>query len=489
MIYFIGYLMIRAKKNGFTYNEYVEQAHIINNYVLPKGIDERELNTAIRQEEWDELTITADKSLLFDMAEDVIRYWNCLWANGKLTFFNSIENRYDTKEIILKGYLLDKYQHENITTQRIEEVLKQMEIQLKTNSNYWSERSREYILCKDKLVSVLKDEVIPNTRTIYTDIYYPYEIMTQEEFDNFNGRAKQFMEEISCYNAEKNPDILKIIWECIGCMLAPTKPFGKIFIWYGTGANGKSLLLKLLKAIMGNLMTHANILNINDKFALEGVVSGISNVTDDVGITTLKETGTLKSIIQGGSVEVQRKHKTSIWWEPNSQFVICCNDVPKIEDTTVGMLRRLAFIPFELQLSKEKQDINLESTLLNDIDNLRYIMTGGIFAYRKALENHTLTEISKQKELLEDFTEENKDSITLFYENLVEQKNGIDGMCQWLSGQSFIEVFREYQNFIGFDDKINQRKFLISFNRKLPSKIKKIKKNINGITYDTYELE
>lgn len=327
-------LMIKTKKDGFSYEEYCQMAHIINDYVLPNGLDENELNTAIRQEEWDNLEFGKEQQLLALMAQDVIDVWNCVWANEQIVFFNDDDNRYSTKDIILKGYLLDKYKNENITTYKVEEVLKQVSIQLQTKSNYWRERNQEYILCGNNLVSTLKDEVISNTRTIYTDIYYPFNIMTKEEFENFNGRAKSFMEEISCYDKDKNPDIIKIIWECIGCMLSPTKPFGKIFIWYGSGANGKSLLLKLIKDIMGDFMTHANILSINDKFALQGVIRGIANVTDDVGITTLKETGILKSLIQGSNVEVNRKHTSSIWWKPNSQFVICCNEVPKIADTS-----------------------------------------------------------------------------------------------------------------------------------------------------------
>lgn len=85
---------------------------------------------------------------------------------------------------------------------------------------------------------------------------------------------------------------------------------------------------------MGDFMTHSNILAINDKFSLEHVVNGVCNVTDDVGVTTLKETGLLKSIIQGSSIEIHRKFKGSIWWKPNSQFILCCNDVPRINDTT-----------------------------------------------------------------------------------------------------------------------------------------------------------
>ena len=42
-------LMIKAKKNGFSYDEYSEMAHLINDYVLPTPLEVDELNTAIRQ--------------------------------------------------------------------------------------------------------------------------------------------------------------------------------------------------------------------------------------------------------------------------------------------------------------------------------------------------------------------------------------------------------------------------------------------------------
>ena len=65
MICFIGELMIKAKKNGFTYEEYYQMAHIINNYVLPSSIDEKELNTAIRKDEWDSIEVPENNQLLF----------------------------------------------------------------------------------------------------------------------------------------------------------------------------------------------------------------------------------------------------------------------------------------------------------------------------------------------------------------------------------------------------------------------------------------
>lgn len=274
-------------------------------------------------------------------------------------------------------------------------------------------------------------------------------------------------------------------------MLAPTKPFGKIFIWYGAGANGKSLLYNLIRYIMGDLLTNANILSINDKFALENVVTGICNVTDDVGITTIKETGILKSLIQGGAIEIHRKYKKPIQWKPNSQFVICCNDIPNIADTTIGMIRRLSFIPFEMELPEEKQDVKLEMKLKEDVDNLRYIMTGGIFAYRKALERNHLTEIKKQTELRDDFLDENKSPIDLFYDYLIEEEGegDIERFYRWLDGRTTEDVYGRYKAY-RIDDKIeSQKAFTRRFNKKLKTRIELTRVTIGGVSFTSYRLK
>lgn len=488
---FIGELMIRAKKYGLTYAEYVEQANIINKFVLPSGLEETELNTAIRQEEWDKIDVSSNSKFLFEMTQDIIENWNCLLVNNNLAYFNQEKNRYDNNIDIIYYYLLEKYKYENITLSKVKEVIEQVNIQLRAKPKYWYNRNEEYILCENQLVSMNKDEVIPNTRTIFTDIYYPFEIMTKEEFENFNGRAKQFMEEISCYDSIKNPDVLTIIFECIGCMLAPSKPFGKIFIWYGSGANGKSLLIKLIQEIMGDLLTNANILSINDKFALENVINGVCNVTDDVGITAIKETGILKSLIQGGDIEICRKYKTPIKWKPNSQFVMCCNEIPNIEDTSPGMIRRLAFIPFELELPEEKQDIKLETKLKEDVDNLRYILTGGIFAYREAIKRGHLTEIKKQKELEDDFLAENQSPIDLFYNYLIQEEGqgDIERFYRWLDGKTTEEIYKRYKEY-RVDEKIeSQKAFTRRFNKKLKTRIELFRKTIGGASFTSYRLK
>ncbi len=472
-------LMIKAKKAGFSYDEYCEMAHIINDYVLSNPIEASELNTAIREEEWENLEISnSNKTLYLDMARDVINYWNCRIFNGNLIFFDNDAEHYSSNENTLFCYIQEKYAEQNITKGRINEVITQMDIQLKKYEKYKCERNPEYIICKDKLISMWKDETKDITRTIVTDVYYPYAIMTNEELMNYNGLGKKFLNDISCNNEK----VERVICECLGCMLAPSNNFGKIFIWYGAGANGKSVLIKVMKAIMGDLLTNANILNFNDRFGLSRAYKGIANVTDDVGVTTIKETGIIKSIIDGTAIEVDRKYRDSVDWIPNSQFLMCCNQIPRINDTTNGMIRRLTFIPFDMQLKEEEIDrdlinkllgksIKLEENEKND-NALRYIMTKAILAFREAYNRGHLTLLDKQKDLINDFKEENKDVYQSFYDYLKEREDGEDGLCKWIDKKTADEVYTEFTEYLEIlPVGMTQRKFSINFNRLLPNKI------------------
>ena len=481
-------LMIKAKKSGFSYDEYVEMAHIINQYVLPQPLDEEELNTAIRPEEWDNLQLGEDKMTYEKMAQDIITTWNCVYLAGKdenIAFYYGELDRYITDRDFIKNYMIKKYGDANMQTSKMDEVMEQVNIILKADTKYHSTRNTEYVLCDRQLVSMLRDDVRPNTRTIYTDVHYPFSFMDREEFDSFDGRAKSFMKQISC----NNPMVEKVIWECLGCMIAPSAKFGKIFIWYGSGANGKSLLLNIMEAIMGNLLTHSNILNINDKFALEDVVNGISNVTDDVGITTLKETGILKSLVDGSVINVNRKFKQPIKWKPDSQFVMCCNEIPKIADTTRGMIRRLAFIPFDMQLRDDEIDIFLLDKILADKNNLRYILSGAIYAYRDAVNAGHLTKLDKQKELTDDFIEENKEPISAFYDWIVDDHNGLDAFVRYLDGKTTEEMYEEYKKWCDNNQlkPDTQRTFTTRFGKKLPANITKKVMKLGGQVFNIYQ--
>lgn len=155
------------------------------------------------------------------------------------------------------------------------------------------------------------------------------------------------------------------------------------------------------------------------------------------------------------------------------------------------MLRRLAFIPFEMQLKKEEIDIKLESKLTENIDNLRYILTGAIFAYREAVKRGYLTEIPKQKDLINDFLEENQSPIDLFFDYLLEEegKGELEKLYQFIDGKSTNDIYALYLEYRAPETNVeSQKAFSRRFKRKLPSKIELVPKSLMGHTIKFYSL-
>lgn len=347
----------------------------------------------------------------------------------------------------------------------------------------------EYILCKNKLVSTLKEEVIVNTRNICTNIHYKYSIMNKAELDEYEKSQKigwKFLEDISSSNQE----VKQVICESLGCMLAPIKPFNKLFIWYG---NNYDILLKVVQAIMGELLTNVDIFNINKRFTLSKLYKGIANITDTVDNTQIKDSKIIKQIINNRNIDIEIKSSDSINWTANTQLVICCNNLFNIKNMSNDILSQTVFVPIN---SNTKVDIDLLYKLLgvstrlsedekND-DALRYIMTKAIIAYREAYNEGQLTETQEHKRILEQFKRKNS-NIALFYTNLLYKE---EDFFKWINNKTFETVFVEYIKFLNLNTSkkvtISKRAFLVNFNKMLPINIQKKNFSYNGKTVTKY---
>lgn len=154
-----------------------------------------------------------------------------------------------------------------------------------------------------------------------------------------------------------------------------------------------------------------------------------------------------------------------------------------------GMIRRLAFIPFEMHLATDKIDINLERIITEDKNNLRYLMTGGIFAYREAIKKNQLTESEKQKDLIEGFLEENRTPLDLFFEHILqtEYDGDIDKLCRFINGKTTEEIYTIYKKYRYPEENIEtQRSFSVRFRRKLPSYMTTKKITVGGASFTAY---
>jgi len=234
---------------------------------------------------------------------------------------------------------------------------------------------------------------------------------------------------VAMQNDKKMVDYLQRL---VGYFLTASISEQQIFFFYGSGANGKSTFLDLVKALLGDYAVKISsdvIMKGSSGSRSNAVMAGIANlagvrlaITDEMDDNSAAfDTQTLKSL--SGDEEVTGRHLycNPVTFKSTAKIVMYGNDKPYGNINDEGFWRRMRFIHFGYVVPQEQRDPNLLSTLKSEMP--------GIFNW--AL--HGLAEWKRQglntpEKVVNDSAEYKKelDSITEYFdENIQYQPNRV----------------------------------------------------------------
>ncbi|MFB6089031.1 MAG: phage/plasmid primase, P4 family [Candidatus Aenigmatarchaeota archaeon] len=175
-------------------------------------------------------------------------------------------------------------------------------------------------------------------------------------------KIKQFISEIV------NEGDKKLIQEMFGYCLLKDYPFSKAFMLLGSGANGKSTLLQLLKIFLGedNIATPSLQDLLQDKFAKIQLFGKLANIHADLSSKKLENTGTFKMLTGGDMMYGQKKFQDPIKFKNHAKLIYSANELPKTDDRTEAFFRRWIVIEFPNQFSGEDADPDLPDSLIDE---------------------------------------------------------------------------------------------------------------------------
>ncbi|MCX6119786.1 MAG: phage/plasmid primase, P4 family [Proteobacteria bacterium] len=192
-----------------------------------------------------------------------------------------------------------------------------------------------------------------------------------------------------------NAELRNLLQEAFGYSLLRDACFQKFFILCGEGANGKSVILLVLRLLLGKENISSVGLEAFDPsrtFPLAGMIGKLANIVEELSEIDKSSEGILKAIVTGGAITVEKKHRDPITTTLPIKLFFATNILPKFRDRSKAIWRRLLIIPFENSILDEtKQDKRLidanfwiESDELPGILNwslagLRRLMTRGHF--------------------------------------------------------------------------------------------------------------
>ncbi|MCX5784572.1 MAG: phage/plasmid primase, P4 family [Elusimicrobia bacterium] len=180
-----------------------------------------------------------------------------------------------------------------------------------------------------------------------------------------------------------------------------------LFFLYGTGANGKSVFLNTLSAVMGDYAVSAPIdtflENKNEKHPTD--LAGLRGARLVTSIEVEKgkrwAESKIKSLTGGDKIAARFMRQDFFEYKPQFKLIIAGNNKPAIRDVDEAMRRRLHLVPFTVTIPPEKRDQTLSDRLLAEGDGILRWMLDGCLEWQKTGLKPPTSVVSATEEYLE----------------------------------------------------------------------------------------
>ena len=154
-----------------------------------------------------------------------------------------------------------------------------------------------------------------------------------------------------------------------------------------TGANGKSVVLEVIRRILGDYSKDSPFTAFERRFAGNAQSNDLARL-HSIRLVTSSESGfskrldeeRLKAITGGDPITARFLHKEFFTYNPHFKLWLAVNSLPKTEDFSDGFWRRVRVIPFEVQFKGDGEDKDLTSKLMNELPG---IMNWAIAGYKE----------------------------------------------------------------------------------------------------------
>jgi len=405
--------ILTMQSKGYNREQIRKTIKLINNYVFKEPLSESELGTILRDESFRD-----DEELLETVALN-----ECFDEDGKFKHNKFAELLVKQMKIVTVNEQC--YVYKDGYYQRAEREIDKEMIRLYPRSK---RAQRAEVLDYIKILTTIKASDIPLQEYIINLKNGRLDVRTNKLLE-FDPEVIDFARipvtyDPDAYSADLDKmlnkvfkhdrEVIDLFEEMVGYILIKNARFRKGFLLYGSGSNGKSTVLNLLKKFIGeeNLST-VELKKLSDPFLTAELELKLANIGDDIDPKEITDTGTIKKLFTGESMTVQRKYQDPFILKNYAKMIFSCNQLPRILDKSQGMYSRLMLIPFTATFTADDEDFDpfIEDKVTTD-EALSYLLNIGLRGLRRLLHNNRFTEPKVVKDALEEYKTSNSTVLT-----------------------------------------------------------------------------
>ena len=249
-----------------------------------------------------------------------------------------------------------------LTSALVEDVFKQLGLILLTPPEFQFNREPMVLNFINSTLD-LNEGVFSGShrRELFQNIQFPYDFNRDSHCPNWN----LFLESL-----EFDPDTLSRLQEWAGYCLLPMVQgnLQKSLFFIGEGANGKSVFLETLAAVLDNV-SHLELSELFDRFKIAELECKLANICTDVETSKVMD-ARFKKIVAGEPQSAERKFKEPFEFQPFAKILFSANDFIPTKDRTHGYYRRFDILKFNRIFKTEEQKPDLLQELKKEVPGI-----------------------------------------------------------------------------------------------------------------------
>ena len=158
----------------------------------------------------------------------------------------------------------------------------------------------------------------------------------------------QFLDEVFEW-ADNKDEVIETIRKFMGYCFLSSNRFSKALICYGSWCNGKSVLLDVIKEVVGQSnSTQIEMCKVwDDEQVRHNLLNKLVAIDYDLDTWFYLDQGVVKSIISWEEISAKKVYLPPVSFKPFCKIIIWTNQLPKLKSSDNSIVRRFILIPFE----------------------------------------------------------------------------------------------------------------------------------------------
>jgi putative DNA primase/helicase len=215
---------------------------------------------------------------------------------------------------------------------------------------------------KATLPAVSKRLIVPHTPSFVSTVLLPFAY----DPNAVCPRWESFIAHVL-----PDPECQQLIQEIFGYCLTFDTSQQKFFLLLGEGANGKGVILRILRTLLGpENVSSVPLSRLGERFDLALTLGKLVNLASEVDNVRHLDEAAIKQFTGEDPMRMENKYEKPFTAMPTAKLIIAANSTLPFKDRSEGIWRRLIAIPFPVSIPEAEQNKNLTVELAEEMSGI-----------------------------------------------------------------------------------------------------------------------